>query len=123
MYLHTHVCSVDDETRAALDESRFGKWRQHSLAARKALGIPIGDVPLWTGKDFVQLHGLNSLSHRVVDLLDAAWCVRLLDTRFQAGIDEMRVDWYVDLSQAIQRRPWGALGTFTSGYRVARAVQ
>ena len=86
---------------------RQGQWRARSAELRTALGLPGASTP-WTRRS---AGGLGfQLPPRQADILDVAFSARR-DARPGAPLREITKDFWADLSQAVERRPWGPLRT------------
>ena len=81
------------------------RWRQHSVATRAALGLPPKSTPWSSG---AQLRGLRGDRDRRVDLLDIAFSERRNAAPY-ATEAELRSSFWANISQGVQRRPWGDL--------------
>ena len=81
-------------------------WRKHSIDARAKLGVTANFAP-WTQNR--ALAGVPSLA-RCHDLIDVAWISRL-DSFVRSGRDVSMaaIDFFADVSQAVQRKPWGSM--------------
>ena len=91
---------------------QFGAWRKHSGKARATLQISSSFAP-WTKALGVTLNGLP-VSERTLDLLDVAWYDSIHSMPLSASSTELRQDFWANVSQSIQRRPWGSRGTLTT---------
>jgi hypothetical protein len=56
----------------------------------------------------VKLLGVADRTGRKADILDVAWASRLMECGASLSEDELRVNYWADLSQSIARRPWSA---------------
>jgi hypothetical protein len=79
-------------------------WPKHSRMVRFAMKMPEGEAP-WTG-DHSQA-GLDMAKKRALDVIDVAFWGYLL-AHPQRADRSPTPPWFVDASQAVQRRPWGA---------------
>ena len=56
-----------------------------------------------------------SKQSRVQDLINVGWGVRLAANDTAMTQQQLRENWFIDLSQSIDYSPWGGLGVFTGG--------
>ena len=88
------------------------KWREHSRNARGKHGIGLEYFP-WT-RNSPLFTGLPRIPPRMRELLDIAWAVHVKNTRVEEW-EERRKGFFVDLSQSVEREPWGDLGLIARG--------
>ena len=90
------------------NHSVYAKWKVHSACVRSALNLPGKSSP-WTARGDVTLHGLGRPSARVLDVLDVAWSCRRNSMPGTATSEDLKRGFWANVSQAVQRRPWGPL--------------
>ena len=81
----------------------WAAWKAHSANVRTHHGIPRNSQP-WTTRKGTRLRGIPA-SDRVYDLVDTAFAVeQVKNPTFSTAelVDKLQVD----VSQAVQRRPW-----------------
>jgi hypothetical protein len=97
-----------------LKESLYAKWRSHSAKVRHGLQVSANYSPRTKRTPKPMLKGLAS-TERVVDLINVAWAERLKESPSLTDA-EKKSGYFANVSQAVQRRPWGRMGTLcTSG--------
>ncbi len=108
--------TVDQDSGSEKKKGRGGEeWRTHSALMRDAAGWSASYAP-WTGQAGIVLRGVPR-HDRKLDVIDMAWAHRIAKCRAQGVTDEdAKVNFYVDISQAVQRRPWGNAKTLTQGW-------
>ncbi len=105
--VHEGVIAQDDEHLS---------WREKSAKVRHGLNMPKDSHP-WVGTH--KLTGVP-LSARQIDLVEVAWWAWKEQTRHDVGFKVSQVPrWFVDVSQSIERMPWGIRpGTVTQWSRI-----
>ena len=94
------------------DRKRFAKWKAHSVDVRAK--HELGEWHPWTGGDRARkLHRLPTTA-RVLDLLNVGWGIRLKQSPGELE-QELVVGFFADVSQALERQPFGSLQVFASG--------
>lgn len=89
------------------------EWQVHSMRVRDDLNVSAGFAP-WTSREDV-VH-CKSFPPRHKDVLDCAWISHTRACRQQAkaagvpapSADEMKVGFFTDVGQAVQRKPWSS---------------
>lgn len=119
---------MDTEGRYKLAGKQLPKWIERSKAARVSLRAPLGSKP-WSSQ--AKLLGVTSA--REVELLDIAWIAHCNSHSEDPNItgarrQQLARDLVVDVSQAVERRPWRVgMKTFTTSammyaYRLDRVL-
>jgi len=93
------------------------KWEQQAKALRQELPSDLSDKKPWT--DFARCQGIST--HRQRELLDLAFLTTLSSRRSRGEPCSKRdiiEGLFVDVSQAIDRKPWGPLRTVCGGSQV-----
>ena len=88
------------------------KWREHSRACRTKHGIGMQYYP-WT-RNSPNFTGLPRIPPRMRELLDIAWATHVKDVPLIKWEEHGKV-FFVDLSQSVEREPWGHLGLVARG--------
>jgi hypothetical protein len=90
----------------------YSEWRKHSGAMRTAAGVSASFAG-WSSRPEVKLVGFPK-SERSMDCLDVAWAFQL--TRAQRGstTDSLTANFWVNVSQGVDRKPWGTPGCLLS---------
>ena len=83
----------------------FARWQMHSADVRGTLQLPATATP-YTGKSEISFGG-HTMNQRQRDLLDCAFAARRSDMPDTSTSTELRAGLWCDISQAVQRRPWG----------------
>ena len=94
----------------------FKQWRRHSADVRSKLGVS-SEYSGWTSQAVISLPGVPK-TPRVLDLLNTAWAERLQACGGAGNVStvEARIGFWANVSQAVQRHPYGTPGTLaTSG--------
>lgn len=104
---------VPEPERLEAEANTFPKWKEHTAAVRNKMKFGRFWAP-WTSREEVRLHGVPQ-TPRVKDLLNVAFGCRLEECEAGTGWHALLGDFVVDLSQAVERKPWGEAGTFTTG--------
>lgn len=95
----------------------FQKWTVHSAQVRSKLKVPHDWNP-WTPN--AELHCVPTHNKRVMQMLDIGYIQVLKEAQRQAGLkrnpkpyrpDLLVKDFWCDVSQAVQRKPYGPLAT------------
>ena len=82
----------------------YARWKAHSAMMRHKLGLA-ADAKPWTGRRGVTCGGYR-LTERQADVLDVAWASRRSMMPENTTSDQLRENWWANLSQAVQRKPW-----------------
>ena len=117
------MISQDDSSDGefmAEDKRKFAKWKGHSTDVRNALKIASQWSP-WTDAGCKRRLRRVPQTARALDLLNVAWGARLMANQGMLEAD-LVLGFYVDLSQGIERRPWGGLSVFATGLTVVEIV-
>ena len=105
------VSSSAREVRQIREDATGAKWKKHSVVMRDKLGMSAKHAP-WTTRPDV--FAAKALAPRYQDVLDVAWTAHVKQQRTAAAANclppptdtEMRRGFFVDVGQAVQRRPW-----------------
>jgi hypothetical protein len=89
------------------------KWTNHSSSERDRLGMSASSRP-WTSRPDVSLRGVPDRA-RVRATVDIGWGARLLKAAPGTNFENLRKGYYIDVTQAIQRKKYGSTGTLTQG--------
>lgn len=100
------------EAAAEASNSAFKEWRKHSGKIHSAMGVS-SNFKGWTGRPDVTLNGVPRTA-RCMDVLDMAWAHRLSLADRLASSSDLKADFWANVAQAVQRRPWGGPGTLTT---------
>ena len=107
----------------------FPKWTQHSEKARRHFGMSRYWRPWTAPSDASRVPHLFGVSGgpRVIELLDIAWGARLTSNAAAAPKEQMQVqdlkrDYYANISQSVDRSPWGSLPTVARGADIFSCV-
>lgn len=103
-------------------ESQGTVWKTHSVAMRDKLGVSAKYAP-WSARPDV--YAAKLLSPRYKDVIDIAWTAHVQQSKAEAqrqgqpqpSDSDLRQGFFVDIGQAVQRRPWhrGPLRTICQG--------
>ncbi len=90
------------------------EWKKHCAIMRDTYGKSSNYRP-WSSQPGITMRGVPD-NARQREVIEIAWIDRLERAR-KEGLDPMqaRVDYYVDFTQAAQRRPWGSAKTLQQG--------
>lgn len=103
---------ADNANEAASSTASFLAWRKQSGRVRADLGISSGFAD-WTSRTDIALLGVPR-TERILDLLNIAWGARLQAMPKSSSTVDLRRGYWCNLSQEVQRRPWGSAKTLTS---------
>ena len=96
-----------------IDKS-FPKWRDHSATVRHRHRMSSNWMPWSENSEFKpKLHSVAKTA-RVLELINVAWGARLGSNDGSLLFHDLRRNFFCDLSQSIEREPWGKLGTVTT---------
>lgn len=94
------------------------QWNVHSAKLRDTMQISPDFAP-WTSRPEVKLRNFPVVSaatrSRMLDLMNIAWAARLREGKGKLDVKALKQGFYVNLSQACQRKPWGSIGTMLQG--------
>ena len=112
-YVFLHEADQKD-IEANGNKKNFPLWEKSTRAERTRLGISWGYRP-WTSQEGVLLQGVVP-HERNLHLLDCAWVHRMqLDPGADGDIESLARNFWIDLSESMNRHPWGHLGTLKQG--------
>lgn len=88
----------------------YNKWTSHSVAMRATLRVTPSFKP-WTSRTSTRLHGVPPTCSRVMEMIDICYIDIMKQNQARPAAeqltdDELVLGLFVDLSQAVQRRPW-----------------
>jgi hypothetical protein len=108
MYL---LCKADakDYEDKRLKSLEYARWRSHAAKVRTQYNLPSGSTG-WTSRVGVQLTGISQ-TERIVDLINIAFSV-IRDANPTTPTRTLVHDQFCNISQSVQRKPWGCAGTF-----------
>lgn len=94
----------------AMGAAPIRKWPSYSAQIRHTLNVTSDFAP-WTTRKDVRLHGVPQDCRRILDVIDVAWIHALrvnaeAPEEHQKTMQDLRKEFFVDVSQAVQRRPW-----------------
>jgi hypothetical protein len=119
-HLACQIFDAPDIVEEETNHRRGDEWQKHCAKFREELGVP-SDYRPWSSKEGVTLRGVPRRP-RYLECIELAWIDRV--KRFRAsGLDvaQAHIGFYVDFSQAAQRRPWGSAKTLMQGPLCTRA--
>ena len=79
-------------------------WEKHSSRIRAELHVEKDSAP-WTSKADIRLSGVSN-SARQRDLLNVAWEARVAWGKGCKRTDDLKRDFWLDLSQTVTMKPW-----------------
>ena len=82
-------------------------WQLHSSRVRAELRLPRASAT-WTSREGVKLRGVTPACSRQKDLLNVAWESRVKESGGRYSPADLAKNFWVDISQAVTRRPWSA---------------
>jgi hypothetical protein len=95
-----------------LDNPNFKEWKKHMSKVADKLQVP-PEWQCWTQKPGFRGDGVPD-SPRMYGLLNMGWAKRLREVPASARASAAE-DYYADLSQSVDRLPFGNLGTMLQG--------
>ena len=95
-----------------LDEKKLPKWQGHSTNVRRSFKFRRDWMP-WSDRSDIDMLGVSKQG-RVQDLINVGWAVKLSKSTGQED-KVLRKGYFIDLSQSIDRKPWGDVGVFCGG--------
>ncbi len=103
----------------------FREWRKHSGPIRQEFNVS-NTFQGWSTRAGVQLRGVPK-TPRVIDTIDCAWAGRLFHSSPTDTVAALTHNFWVNTSQAVQRRPWsfdhaGVITPRSSWYSFAKDV-
>ncbi len=107
---------LEEKKRVESKDHVYNKWRGHSARVR-AKGKISSTYDGWTSQKDVLLRGVPKLG-RVPDVLDVAWGHQMQKaTRLRMTSSEAKAGFWCNVSQSVQRKPWGGPGVLTTRSR------
>jgi hypothetical protein len=89
-------------------------WKDDSRVLREELNISMNYKP-WSSQHDVRMSGVPE-NARMRDCIELAWAFRLAKTRGRLSPMDARKGFFVDIAQAVKRKPWGGPKTMTQGH-------
>ena len=120
--IHIRSYSYEAKSGSSTDgKQKCEKWLTHTAKLRDQMGVTTDYSP-WTSRRGLKLLGFPDCD-RARDLVNMAWADRIRKAKGRTDLETLRSDYYVDLAQAVQRKPWGGLGTICQGTLASTCLQ
>lgn len=108
---HTHKARVKEHEATTKGSNLYARWRSQSASVRGSLGVGPNFHP-WTSRPTTQLHGVPQACDRLKEMIDICY-IDAMQQNARLAKEEQRPEHEIvkglvlDLSQAVQRKPWG----------------